>query len=465
MDGGGDLKKCQTFDLLKIKKHQKEISDYMLKPSVRGLIGFHSTGSGKSISALTVARCLGLKTIIVMPGAVISGFKREISRTEEFVDLDIELTTYGVFINNFMDNHKLVTGKLVIVDEIHNFRSATSETYKMIYALSKAKKILLLSATPIQNEPSDLVGALCMLEATTINSEESAEKYYKAKLKKFNQALEEFEENNRVDDLKHLLTHKISTFQAKDPSIDVNYPTVRHKLVKINMTRDYYNEYYKIEKNIRTGLPKQFRTSKDLSAFFNGLRRASSHITKLSPKLKEIIKLIEISSLKKRKVVVYSAFQDSGIRLIKNELVKKNIKVVMVSGRESATQKGDSVSQYNSDKANVMLITQAAAAGIDLKGTRDLIIVEPHWNNSLLKQVYGRAARYQSHTHMPESKQNVKIYTFLLLKPESIRNKSLKKTSDSEINPESIDELVYKYAKNKDKRMHDFYKLLVKYSI
>ena len=463
----GGLHPCQRFDKITLKSHQKKLTNFMMKAGNRGIIGFHSTGSGKSISALTVARCLRLKTIFVVPAAVIYGFKREISRIKEFKDImpHIELTTYGMFLNDFMDNPRSVSGKLVILDEVHNFRSPGQETYKMIYAMSKAKKVLLLSATPLQNEPYEIVSALCMLDKDSrIGSVDTAEKYYKQELLEFNEALEKFEGKNQdTGPMRDLLDGRVSYFKAKTSHADENpdYPKVYMTWKKIDMTRAYYEKYEKIEQNITSGLPKQFRASRDLSAFFNGLRRASNHIAKLSPKLKEVIRLTKELVSKKRKVVIYDTFQDSGIELIKKELESAKIETVQVTGRESITQKSAAVTKFNNDQVYVMLITQAAAAGVNLLGVRDLMIVSSHWNESLIKQIIARGVRFRSHAHLPESKRSVRIHRFMLLKPKFIReDKKLDKKERM-----SIDEVVYSYAKGKEKRMNKFYSQLIKCSI
>ena len=462
----GGLKPCLRFSKITLRSHQKRVSDYMMKASNRGIMCYHSTGSGKSISALTVSRCLKLKTIFVVPAAVISGFQREIGRIKEFRDIlqNIELTTYGMFLNDFLDNPRMVQNKLVILDEVHNFRSPGQETYKMIWAMSKAKKVLLLSATPLQNEPYEIVSALCMLDRDSrIGSIETAERYYKQELKYFNEALEKYEKNDDSREMKDYLRGRVSYFQAKITKEDKNpyYPKVYTSWKKIDMTKNYYTKYDKIERNVTSGLPKQFRASRDLSAFFNGLRRASNHIAKLSPKIKEVIRLTKELVSKKRKVVIYDAFQDSGIELIKKELKSKKIQTVQVTGRESITQKSQAVTNFNNDKVHVMLITQAAAAGVNLLGVRDLMIVSPHWNESQIKQIIARGVRFKSHMHMPEYKRNIRIHRFMLRKPKFVRDKK----SLSRKEKMSIDEIVYKYAKSKEKRMNHFYKLLIKCSI
>lgn len=438
-----------------------------MKPSKRGLIGVHSTGSGKSITALTTARCLKRETIFVVPAAVVSGFRREIRRIKEFGDLMnkdmLDITTYGMFLNDFMENPRYVSGKLVILDEVHNFRSPGNETYKMIFAMSKAWKVLLLSATPLQNEPYEIVAALCMIDGDRIGSVEGAERYYKKRLQEFNDALEDFEHYKDSRAMDKILDGKISYFQAKTAKEDDNpdYPRVYNSWKKIHMTRAYYQKYSDIERGVRRGLPKQFRESEDLTAFFNGLRRASNHIANLSPKLRHVIDLVDDLVYRKRKVVIYDVFQDSGIKLIKKELHRLGIETVQVTGSDTAKSKTEAVEKFNADKVKVMLLTQAAAAGVNLLGVRDLIIVSPHWNESLIKQIKARGIRYRSHHHLPESRRNIRIHRYMLLKPKYIREKeSIPKKERM-----SIDEIVYSYAKKKEKRMKNFYYLIVKNSI
>jgi hypothetical protein len=119
------------------------------------------------------------------------------------------------------------------------------------------------------------------------------------------------------------------------------------------------------------------------------------------------------------------------------------------------------VTKFNNDQVFVMLITQAAAAGINLLGVRDLMLVSSHWNESLISQIIARGIRFRSHTHLKESKRNIRIHRFMLLKPKYIREKkSLDKRERM-----SIDEIVYGYAKSKEKRMNNFYEQLIKCSI
>ena len=52
---------------------------------------------------------------------------------------------------------------LVIVDEAHHLRDRTSQSYKLVDALNK-RFLLLLSATPVQNDLTELYNVLTLLK-------------------------------------------------------------------------------------------------------------------------------------------------------------------------------------------------------------------------------------------------------------------------------------------------------------
>jgi ERCC4-related helicase len=79
---------------------------------------------------------------------------------------------------------------------------------------------------------------------------------------------------------------------------------------------------------------------------------------------------------------------------------------------------------YNKGKYKVLLITSAGSESLDLKNTRQIHIMEPHWNESKIKQVIGRVIRYKSHVSLPEEQRHVMIYRWCSVFPELIDNRS-----------------------------------------
>ena len=50
---------------------------------------------------------------------------------------------------------------------------------------------------------------------------------------------------------------------------------------------------------------------------------------------------------------------------------------------------------------------------MDLKGTRLMQVLEPHWNVEKLNQVIGRAIRHGSHSALPENEREVDVQLYL----------------------------------------------------
>lgn len=436
-----ETKACQVYENIKLKRHQKLISDFLLKKGNRGIIAFYGTGTGKSITALTAARCLRIPAIFILPGAVLGGFEREIGRLKELNKLDIELFSYGKFLNQYRSHgNKFVKDKLLIVDEVHNFRSIGNETLLLIEACQAATKVLLLTGTPLQNEPKDIISLLCMIDPEPRKI--PVKEYVRKKYVEFVIALENYEMKNKVSDLADLLWHKVSYFNV-DLETHPKYPSVTEKYIKIPMTKSYQHEYEVIETNKKSELPSDLKNI-NLAVFYNGLRRATNKVKVESPKLKEIMRVIFHHLKLSQKIVVYSTWQDSGIKLIKDNLHEHGIKTSIVSGEETQASKSKAVINFNNETNPVILITKAGAAGLDLKRARVVIVMEPHWNDELIKQVIGRAARYESHIDLPASQQNVTVYRFILTREKE----------------PSVDQIIDSMAKEKDIRNINFYKIL-----
>jgi hypothetical protein len=55
---------------------------------------------------------------------------------------------------------------------------------------------------------------------------------------------------------------------------------------------------------------------------------------------------------------------------------------------------------------------------LDLKGVRNVIILEKGWNQASDEQVIGRAIRYRSHAALPPEQRVVDVYHLVLIKKD-----------------------------------------------
>ena len=119
----------------------------------------------------------------------------------------------------------------------------------------------------------------------------------------------------------------------------------------------------------------------------------------------------------------------------------KQAKYVMITGDKLFSPNNMEDIKYitNSDNKNgenvkVILITKAAAEGLDFKNVRQVHIMEPWYNMNRIEQIIGRGVRNLSHCDLPFEQRNVEIYLH---------------TTTHDDAEESADLYVYRFAEKK----------------
>jgi superfamily II DNA/RNA helicase len=216
------------------------------------------------------------------------------------------------------------------------------------------------------------------------------------------------------------------------------------------------------------GMPPDKRESKDLNAFASGLRQTSnSHgpfkrgldaSTSASPKIERAASNLakRMSSDKNFRGIVYSNYLKAGIEPYKAMLDQLGVKSESITGELTAKDRTRIVKDYNSGKLKVLFLSSAGGEGLDLKGTKLIQVLEPHWNEEKIKQVVGRGVRYQSHSHLPPEEQQVEVEHYLSTVKQTITDKIFR------VNPKSIDEYLYERSKDKSQLNNQIKDLLKK---
>ena len=91
------------------------------------------------------------------------------------------------------------------------------------------------------------------------------------------------------------------------------------------------------------------------------------------------------------------------------------------------------------DVIRVILASDVATEGIDLKCIREVHILDPWYNHSKMHQVFGRAIRHCSHASLPPNMRNVTIYQHASV--------------DAESDKESVDWRTYRVAYSKQTKI------------
>lgn len=120
-------------------------------------------GLGKSVIASTVARNLRLRTIIIAPPHLC---KQWDSYRDEF-GFTATVFSSGKIEDAVLHYRELVKEDeqfLIIIDEAHRFRNEYTQDYALLHNLCLGNKVLLLTATPFNNQPADIYALIKLFQ-------------------------------------------------------------------------------------------------------------------------------------------------------------------------------------------------------------------------------------------------------------------------------------------------------------
>lgn len=421
---------CHRRSKIELKAHQVNFAKKFIRSGVHGVLAVHSLGSGKTLTAITTSQCYldkypDDKIIVITPASLIKNFEQEMIKWGVQNIEKYEFFTFDSFKNKPTD----CKNSLLIIDEAHNLRTRveindsdlknigkiksktkTSSTKKksvglkaaeIIHCAKKSRRVLMLSGTPIVNDLYDLENLMAM-------------SYKRDPLTKteFNKIV-----SNPYLSMEYFKC-RISFFNAPKE----NFPTSQVHDIYFTMTPQYLKNYNFIETSEldKSGFGNHSKWSADnLHIFYSGLRQASNSLfleDTGSPKVEWIIKKIKNSD-PDDKFVVFSHFIESGSSLLSKKMDENKIKYRVISGSVNKTKRAEYVHDYNSGIIKVLFITKAGGEGLNLLETNSIILMEPSWNETVVKQVIGRAIRYNSHSNLSIEKQHVDIYKLYTIKP------------------------------------------------
>jgi len=128
-----------------------------------GVIIADVVGLGKTIIACAIAKQLKKRGIIICPPGLVgdknknSGWKRY---TEEFGLYEWEVRSLGDLENTLDFINKVKDIEVVIIDEAHRFRNQDTKNYEILKNICRDKNVILLTATPFNNRPADILSLL-----------------------------------------------------------------------------------------------------------------------------------------------------------------------------------------------------------------------------------------------------------------------------------------------------------------
>jgi superfamily II DNA or RNA helicase len=397
-------------------------------------------GSGKTITSLAMVYQFKYPILIISTKASRKNFQDDIKK----MNLDtsrIQILTYQKAIKLIMDSQLSFNDYSVIIDEAHHLRTGTKLQSILIDECMRAKKIVLLTGTIFYNALTDLSVLVNIIKKDEVLPETNKEF-------KFFFWDEIYEVPGSVDTLKERVEGTISYFKK---SHDEHYPKSINTIIKVDMSNGQISEYRHYLKKILSldniqHIDYSILDKRKVNNFLNVTRQLSNTLEN-SPDFPKIIAIWEYIKTAPKPLIVYSNYLANGILPLTVHLDKNKISYALYFGEQTEEKRNKIIDNYNQRKLDVLLITSAGSESLDLKNTRSIHIMEPHWNESKINQIIGRAIRYNSHASLPESERTVEIVRWISV-------------FGYKIPYETADEYLVKTAQQKDKMFQAFDKII-----
>lgn len=166
-----------------------------------GAIVADVVGLGKSVIASTIARNLRLRTIIVCPPHL---YKQWEGYRDEF-GFTASVFSAGKIEDAVLHYQELVKDGeqfLIIIDEAHRFRNEYTQDYALLHNLCFGNKVLLLTATPFNNQPADIYALIKLFQIptnSTLKTVENLGASFKDLINKYKKLREEQRVGKKTD--------------------------------------------------------------------------------------------------------------------------------------------------------------------------------------------------------------------------------------------------------------------------
>ena len=436
-----------------LQAHQSQALDKL--ENIDGLLLHHSTGSGKTRTFLeAVARLQAAdptaRSLIIAPASLVSNVDKEILKHKLAINRDLLDT---VSYEKATRDSSGLTGKhyaLAIADEAHRLRNTDTKRFKQVGdLLANADKRLLATATANYNHLADISPLINLTGGQRVlpTDRKEIEERYLERIKKdpnFFAKLrgdlpEETEHLKNTGELRALFGQYVHYYDSsEDPTVLAKFPSKTETVIRVEMSPEQQRMYKFVEGDIplalrikiRNNMPLDKKEMANLNAFSTGVRQVSTGYRYLdqdrksdfTPKIHKAVEslLAHRADDKNFRGLVYSNFLDSGVHEYSRLLKENGVPHQVYTGSLSAKEKDEIVKKYNTGKEPILIVSSSGAEGLDLKGTKLIQVLDPHFNPSKIKQIVGRGVRYESHAHLPAEERHVGVEHYLSVNPKPL---------------------------------------------
>lgn len=380
-------------------------------------------GLGKTIEAGLILkeymiRGLVKKALILVPSSLVLQWQREliqkfgipaVAQKKEYMWTTCEILIASIDTAKRNPHRKHVLEQeydLLIVDEAHKLKNPITKNYQFVNEIKK-KFFLLLTATPIQNQLSELYNLITLLKPGYLGTE--------------SQFVDRYVVHKRESKNNKLLKVELDKIMVRNRRIEasINLPERNVVTVPIEITsaeREFYNSVTQFikqqyqEVGMRNALPlitlqREVCSSRDAtyaslvnlyqkSAQKDVFRKAIEDLLNIGKKVEHQSKAIKTIDMIKEindKVIIFTEFRAT-MNYLQHMLHQHGITSIPFRGGFGRNKK-DWMRELFEKRAQVLIATEAGGEGINLQFCNHIINYDLPWNPMKIEQRIGRIHR------------------------------------------------------------------------
>jgi superfamily II DNA or RNA helicase len=407
---------CEWFHMHRDVVFGKSVR--LTTPWRRLLMG--TMGSGKTLMALGTmlyARQRPRRILILTSKSVLSHWKNEMRRIfpahgEPAIQVHLINLSNAVYLDHVARSYDAV-----IIDEFHMFKNLNDRVLYLLHQLSSVSHVLLLSGTPLKNSREDCKGLFALMGGVGPYDPECSD-------------------TQLIQQIHRCCQGRVFYFDPLRHTIDGAryYPQVTYHTIYIPYDTALHHARY-----------SDFRREMSQRKFFTTLSPAN-------PKIQWVLDRIRDGVLQ-TPLVLYSNYVEEGCKLFQKALSQTGYRTALVDGSVPTKERAAIFTRFNNnrqgvkgkrkDDIDVLCFSRAVSEGVDLKGARHMVLIDPQDPLADEEQTIARCIRMFSHA--PGS--HVSVYRLIA-------------TWDQKTVPATIEQVLVERRKQKALRLEVFIQAL-----
>ncbi|WP_093135453.1 DEAD/DEAH box helicase [Salinibacillus kushneri] len=411
------LQSPQYLPHMEFLDHQLDCAKQVVESMNGRAILADEVGLGKTIEAGLILkeymiRGLAKKILILVPASLVNQWVKElnekffipaVSQRKSYVWEQCDVVVSSLDTAKRPPHRDIVLEQhydLMIIDEAHKLKNHKTKNYQFVNSLKKTY-CLLLTATPVQNQLSDIFNLVTILKPGYLGSYDEFTKAFGNK----RTALKQDEK------LKELIQNVMVRNRREDTGVEWTKRNV--KTVWINFTEEEQQVYDELDHDLVSSDPftsitlkRELCSSREAcylslkKMFEQNVQKYSGHswseeiIEKIEqlPHHSKAQKVVDILQNSSEKFIVFTEYRATQYYL-QWFLQQHGISSVPFRGGFKRSKK-EWMTQLFRNHAQVLVATEAGGEGINLQFCRNMIHYDLPWNPMRLEQRIGRVHRF-----------------------------------------------------------------------